>query len=60
MVYSLFSFAVFIAKTYMLGSLLELSCFKISKMKANLEVSIKELYYSAKLCFMFYPRLQAY
>ena len=57
MVYSLFSFAVFIAKTYMFyGSLLELSCIEICKMEADLEVSVLELYYSAKFCIRKYKK----
>ena len=57
MVYSLFSFAVFIAKTYMFyGSLLELSCIEISEMEADLEVSVLELYYSAKFCIRKYKK----
>ena len=50
-------FCYFIAKTYMLyGSLLELSCIEICKMEADLEVSVLELYYSAKFCIRKYKK----
>ena len=43
------SFMLYRAKLGLIcGSLLELSCFELSKLEADLEVSILELYYSAK------------
>jgi hypothetical protein len=38
------------------GSLLELSCIEICKMEADLELSIMELYYNAKLCIRKYNK----
>ena len=38
------------------GSLLELSCFEMRKLEANLEVSILELYYSTKSHFCEYEK----
>ena len=38
------------------GSLLELSCFETRKLEAELEVSILELYYSAKYGFREYEK----
>ena len=38
------------------GSLLELSCFEMSKIEADLEVSILELYYGTKSFFCEYEK----
>ena len=38
------------------GSLLELSCFELSKLEADLEVSILELYYGTKSFFCEYEK----
>ena len=38
------------------GSLLELSCIEICKMEADLEISVLELYYSAKHNFRKYKK----
>ena len=38
------------------GSLLELSCFEIVKIEANLEVSIMEFYYNIKYSFLKYEK----
>ena len=38
------------------GTFIELSCFELSKLEADLEVSILELYYTAKSCFREYEK----